>query len=382
MRDTEFQHWLRQSATHNPAAQSNALSRCRRVGEHEGDLDQHVAKDRMASLLARLVYSSEDERHNRPPRHSVPISKGANVWSGTASLASAVRLYLQFAQGDAIPRPSGLESGVRSPRVRSGGFAWPEWEVPTDQDLLELARITVPYIRFLNPDIVQAIVEDNSHNHSSWHDQLRERGIDPDLYLWERSSCAFPGVRRHAGSSEIAQHRRRMDTTSTHENALALDDNHYPKTVWSFVLRGKAFQNQGPIGYSLAHLADHKRYKNRSQGEFDGMDTGPSELPALFGLYTSVANTCYMPVGLIRPTDFGFVLRNLLQRQAVRLYGSFCNLLPPNLSVRANQSHEWSLDSFAWGEPVGSLEYVQAFVDFRRLEMVKLFSACKVNGIS
>jgi hypothetical protein len=216
-------------------------------------------------------------------------------------------------------------------------------------------------------------VEDNEDHRKDWETGLRERGIDPDLYLWERSACAFPGVRRYAGSTEIAQHRGRMEVTKVPENALKLDDNNYPKMVWSFIFRGKAFQNQGPFGYSLAHLADHKDYKNRGQEEFNVQEDVTAR-PTLFGLYTSAANSVYMPIGLIRPTDFNFSLRNLIQRQAVHLYGHFCNLLPPYLTVRAEESGAWSLDAFDWCEPVGTMDHMGAFLDHRTQEMKILLS--------
>ncbi len=387
MRFVEFEHWLSERSGLTLAAQSNARSRCRRVERYEGDLDQHFASDGMAALLVRLRYSSDDERIGAEARHSIPFTDGANVRNGTASLADAVRLYLRFSEswppGTKLAQPAaaGATKPIESARAEAApatprapaSSAWPEWVSPTKSDLLQLARITVPYVRFLHPDIVRAIVEDNEHHRPSWETRLRERCIDPAIYLWERSACAFPGVRRYAGSTEIARHRGRMDGTERPEDALRLDDNNYPKHVWSFVFRAKVFQNQGPAGYSLAHLADHKLYKNRGREEFDVH--GETIAPAvLFGLYTSAANTVYTPNCLIRPTDYAFPLRNLIQRQADHLYGGFCNLLPPGMSIRAAESGAWSLDAFDWSEAVGTMDHVPAFLSFRIQEMDRLFS--------
>ena len=387
MRYIEFQHWLQQCTTNNSDVQSNALSRCKSVENYEGDLDQHFLTDRMATLLARLVYSSRDERLGIAPRHSIPISKNANVRLGTSSYANAIRKYLQFC--DAWPSGTKLIQPTRTEVTKAEAVAkqqsapvlqrattrseWPEWSLPSKGDLLQLARITIPYIRFLHPNIVRAIVEDNEYHSKIWKLKLHEYGIDPSLYLWERSACAFPGVRRYAGGAEIAQHRGQVQATGKPENALKLDDNHYPKCVWSFIFRGKTFQNQGPMGYSLAHLADHKQYKNRGQEEFDLLGENTASA-ALYGLYTSVANTVYMPNNLIRPTDFAFTLRNLIQRQANHLYGSFCNLLPPYLSIRTAETGAWYLDAFDWSEPVGTMNYMATFLNFRNQEMEKLFS--------
>lgn len=254
---------------------------------------------------------------------------------------------------------------------------WPEWSLPSNDEFLQLAKITIPYICFLHPDIVQSVVKDNECHREEWGVRLKERGIDPGLYLWQHSPCAFPGVRRYAGSTEIAQYRGRMEAKRGLENALKLDDNDYPKHIWSFVFRGKPFQKHGPSGYSLAHLVDHKNYKNRGQDELTIHRDEVSAL-TLFGLYTSVTNSVYMPNGLIRPTDFSFLLRNLIQRKADAIYGDFCKLLPPHLSFRTNDSVAWSLDAFDWREPVGTSDHVQAFLRYRNEKMETLFEAGKV----
>jgi hypothetical protein len=81
-----------------------------------------------------------------------------------------------------------------------------------------------------------------------------------------------------------------------------------------------------------------------------------------------------MPIGLIRPTDFSFLLRNLIQRRANELYGSLCKLLPPHFSIRANESDTWSLNAFHWADPVGTSERLQDFLQYRRKEMERILS--------
>jgi hypothetical protein len=380
----EFQKWLRQCPTISLAPERDALARCRRVENAEGDLDGHFATDQMADLLARLKYSSEDERSGRKPRHSIKFSNGANIREGTAALAGAVRLYLRFSD-DAASQPSFTQSDSTgrmkpiAPRQARKVSSWPEWQSPGNEELLQLAKITIPYIRFLHPDIVRDIVKDNEYRHEEWSDRLKKHGIDPALYLWQHSPCAFPGVRRYAGATEIAIYRGRMEATARPESAIKLDDNDYPKHIWSFVFLGTPFRKSGPSGYSLAHLVDHKHYKNRGQEELKHV--GVDEVPAqtLFGLYTSVTNTVYMPNGLIRPTDFSFSLRNLIQRRADEIYGGFCKLLPPHLSIRTGESDAWSLGSFDWCEPVGTLEHVPAFLQYRNKQMEMLFEATHHN---
>lgn len=261
--------------------------------------------------------------------------------------------------------------------LRPGSSEWPEWSLPSHDEQLRLAEMAVPYVRFLHPEIVQAVVEDNERHRERWAAAFAERDIDPSLYLWHHSSCAFPGIRRHSGSTEIARFKGRMETTRP-TDALELDGNSYPKEIWSFVFRGKRFQNTGPNGYQLAHLADHKVYKNRSLLEIDGVHDYPVD-KALFGLFTSLSNTAYIPTSLIRPTDFGGMLRSLLQRKTIELYGEFCNLLPPQLSFRSNDTEAWSLDAFSWSAPVGTLTHVAAFLDFRHACIDRLLSTDRAD---
>jgi hypothetical protein len=157
---------------------------------------------------------------------------------------------------------------------------WPE---PQPDEELALAEIVARYAQFLHPEIVQAIVEDNEKHRATWSEALKQRGIDPSAYLWPRSACTFPGVRRYAGSTEIAIFRKKAKGPI--KNALALDDNEYPKQVWAYTLTGKKFAKHGPKGYALAHLADHKTYKNKAESDFHAVDG--EDRTELHGLYTS-----------------------------------------------------------------------------------------------
>lgn len=235
-----------------------------------------------------------------------------------------------------------------------------------------MAHLAVPFVRFMNPDVVRAVVEDNERHRKTWIEVLQARGIDTAAYLWEGSPCAFPGVRRYAGSREIAVHHGHMQMEEKKNlNALALDDNDYPKQLWSFVFRGAQFAKFGPKGYALAHLADHKDHGNRFGQEFEVTgDTGI--VRPLYGLYTCPSNTVYISSSLIKPTDFAGTIRGLLVRRAQELYGTFCQILPPFLRIPEKHSPEWDLREFKWGDPVGTKEHIQAFLGFRKQRMAKL----------
>ena len=371
MREERFKDWLVTVRGVNERTAVSRLSNCRRVEAHEGDLDKQWEADELVGLVDRVTYSREDERVRRRPRHSIPID--GNVYNGTATLKQAVVLYREFRSSErgtnssrrALPKQRPQVRGTRRPRT-----GWPVWPQPNDEDLLEFARAMAPFVRFLDPGIVYAVVEDNRRMGADWSARLEAFDIDPAIYLWEGSPCAFPGVRRYAGSTEIAVFRQRATANEVPSQCLALDDNDYPKHLWAFIFTGKLFRKRGPDGYQLAHLFDHKEYGNRWCDELDLPDAKASVLP--YGLFTSAANSVYVPGAFLRPTDFSPRLRSLVQRRALQLYGNICRIVPPPLVVKSCEDETWALDNFLWSEPVGGMDNVRDFLEFRRVRMIEL----------
>lgn len=377
MQEQEFKNYLRRhhrSANDGALNESTIRSRignCKTIETHEGDLDDLFDRDRLADLLSRLNYSTADQQARKPLRHKIPID---GDWrNGSATLKAAAKLYKSFRAHSTEFQPQSVTTPQAQPPTPSKTSNWPQWPQPQNDDELVLAKIVARFARFLRPDIVRAIVEDNEQQRNNWSRELEQHDIDPRAYLWLGSACAFPGVRRYAGSTEIAIFRKRAN--GGFKNALALDDNDYPKQIWSFALTGKKFAKHGPQGYALAHLADHKHHKNRATNDFDLIEG--EDQAALLGLYTSPTNTVYLPVATIRPTDFSIALRNLLKRRAAELYGSFCEPLPPWLSIRPATDSDWELDRFEWPEPVGDPQCTESFLRFRRATMDKLFESIK-----
>ena len=225
--------------------------------------------------------------------------------------------------------------------------------------------------RFLKPEILAAIAEDTRRHATEWSLRFRECGIDPAIYLWDGSPCVFPGVRRHAGSREIAEFRRQSPQDTPPPHCLAIDDNDYPKHLWAFVFTGKSFRKKGPDCYQLGHLVDHKEHGNRWREELRvvGEDREP---PLLFGLFTSAANTAYFPSAFLRPTDFSFHLRSLVQRRAQHLYSDVCLVLPPGLELQPGIHPSWEPERFQWNAPVGQPTHVPAFLEYRRRRIDEL----------
>ena len=359
-----FKNWLRNVRGLAESSTQARLSNLRTLERYEGDLDALFDGDRLQGLLARLAYSTEDERRGARQRHQVPIR--GNVRNGTATLKVAANLYKEFRESGGAPlgRHAPNPARRRSRRTRTPAKSWPEWGQPKNEDILQLAKVLTPLVRFLHPDIVAAVAEDNRQRFEEWRGKFEAIGIDPDIYMWRGSPCAFPGIRRYAGSLEIAWYRKRTASSDFRPpNCLRLDDNDFPKHLWAFVFTGKEFRKKGPQDYQLSHLADHKEHNNRWSQEFDlESDT---DVPLLFGLYTSPANTAYVPKNFLRPTDCVDTLRALLLRRAYRLYGGICRLAPPPLVEQEVQNSAWHSSQFAWSDPVGEIENLPRFLQYR-----------------
>jgi hypothetical protein len=54
-----YRRWLEQQK-YDPGTVNAQMYRAERVEEHYGDLDEHYANDRMASLIGILRYSTDD----------------------------------------------------------------------------------------------------------------------------------------------------------------------------------------------------------------------------------------------------------------------------------------------------------------------------------
>lgn len=94
MRD-EFRTWL-ESRDYPPSTVGNYVSQCKFVETHEGDLDEHFKKDRMASLLQGMSYGMAEERENKPNPTKMPFDESVKLRLSLNSYRSAARRYREF----------------------------------------------------------------------------------------------------------------------------------------------------------------------------------------------------------------------------------------------------------------------------------------------
>ncbi|MGY6216964.1 endonuclease NucS domain-containing protein [Methylolobus aquaticus] len=93
MKKEEYERWL-QTQKYQSNTITAQLHRAGRVEEYYGDLDEHYKGDQLASVIAALVYSTEDRRRNRPNPTKIPFQ--GDPYNNLASYRDAVKRYQKF----------------------------------------------------------------------------------------------------------------------------------------------------------------------------------------------------------------------------------------------------------------------------------------------
>jgi hypothetical protein len=227
-----------------------------------------------------------------------------------------------------------------------------------DKDIVKMARVVTRYIRFLSPGIVAAITADNRQCAVAWRARLKARGVDPRLYLWDGSSCCFPGVRRHADQEKTAW----KAGDRVFRDALALDFNEYPQRIWTALA-----SDTGAKGYTLYHPLNHLVINAQIWASLEENEYLQGK--GLYGLFTAAANIVFVPTVFTSLVNANHWLRTLLVERAAELYGEVSALLPPLVSLRRGEG-EWNLRAFKWapceGEDADASARLSAFLTARR----------------
>ncbi|MDR3171879.1 MAG: hypothetical protein LBU17_09675 [Treponema sp.] len=241
------------------------------------------------------------------------------------------------------------------------------WPLFSNVDMLRMARVITKYVRFLDPAVIDAITKDNLLQAAQWSTRLIERGIDPRLYLWEGSSCCFPGIRRYFGAEEKAFCGKEPVPGVLFQDALELDFNEYPNKIWGYV------QGDVPRGYTLMHILGHVEINNQVRAELDINQYLRGK--AIYGLFTSPANTVYVPNTFVAIINANPRLRGLLITKQQELYSSVCALVPPLVRILPHsEDGGWKFKSFDWAPCSGrgaASAGIQDFLQYRNAMMGK-----------
>ncbi|GAA4355992.1 hypothetical protein GCM10023185_19360 [Hymenobacter saemangeumensis] len=167
-------------------------------------------------------------------------------------------------------------------------------------------------------------------HYDAWCAVLKKADVDREFYLWHGTACAYPGIRRKVGKND--------ESGATGKQNLSLDKsgNQMGHRPWELLHHTGADFRRMRQGYELVHLFPHKadEWKKLLPLLPDEIQEAiPAEwhtrlkVHGLPGLFSNPANTCFLPSALVRPTDGQSLLRQVLWKQAMRLYGS-TTLLP------------------------------------------------------
>ena len=259
-------------------------------------------------------------------------------------------------------------------RTTSPASLWPTWPKPNPEEIRKTLELIAPYIRFLHPRVIDAVVKQNSEL-TQVIDAMSESGIDVQSYYWDRCPTAFPGVRRSIGGSDKDLFKKVVPAERRKEKqALFIDDNNYAKQIWSILLTGREFRKKGPVGYELAHLFHHKKDKRFDiQAELKGMTPA---LDPIRGFFTSACGIAFVPTSLARATDLSLEARKVIQKFVVQKYSSVCQVLPPGVSMQTAAT-DWNPEEFKFDrleKDTTDPELLRAFLAFRKMELFRLIN--------
>ena len=252
--------------------------------------------------------------------------------------------------------------------------SWPEWETPTNEEIRNIAQSLTPHFKFLHPDIVEKITESNKVLDSYFREYLSQANIDIDSYIWEGCSTMFPGIRRANGKTDTDYKKKQLPIDQREQKgAIYIDDNSYAKQVWAFIFTKMQFSNRGPNGYELAHLFEHKAVDRLGQELVYSDESAYDTAKPISGMFTCAAGLAYSPRSFVKISDHSLHARRLLQRRALKLYKGIANILPSSVKLK-EQSDEWDVNSFKWGEPVGDPANTDLFLNFRKERIQRILA--------
>lgn len=232
MNEIGFREWLVEQG-YDERTVGSRVSNALRVDRFEGDLDGHFDTDECETLVARLTYSTADERLRNPPRHAIPID--GHVRNGTATLKQAVVLYVRYRQGGSRTTSSTASATMpRTTRTRSTRTAVKS-APPLDSYAQFLDYFGIERDSFYTYGLDTSIFCDLEYARQQWQD-LKQRLLGNQPVAIRRyggigaGTHLFLGLYRHAfGNTSITvdpsgnlQPQRNMESATRHKRNVTL----------------------------------------------------------------------------------------------------------------------------------------------------------------
>lgn len=167
----------------------------------------------------------------------------------------------------------------------------------------------------VHPAVVERIKAKNVEEHEYFSNLFLDK-IEVSYYLFDGSACVFPGVRRY-----VAGQGSRRSYNPSYQ--AIIDDNVFPRYIWSFLLNGKAYsgptwRDTGLGEFELAHVFTHKESEIALEREF--FDSMQSDVYP-YSDFTCACNVVLLPKGTVRPTDNSRAIKAAFYMRYIELYG-------------------------------------------------------------
>ena len=232
----------------------------------------------------------------------------------------------------------------------------------------EVATAIAEVAYFISPKVARRIADLNF----AWQTEFEENfgsKVHTPHYFYSSSACVFPGVRRHSSEAD-----RKLKKFLYHEAANAiLDDNTFPRQLWSFLCTGKKYSGQnwkksGLGQFELAHVLPHKAYEMTGVNEW--FVTRPA-IDGLHGLFTCAANIILLPKGMARPTDGTAGIRLAVFKRYFDLYGEI--YAGGFGGIRLPDRLTW-LDGLHWNDPIEPQDWELRIAELDKFRKEKIRS--------
>ncbi|MCB1222090.1 MAG: hypothetical protein H7A35_15125 [Planctomycetales bacterium] len=208
---------------------------------------------------------------------------------------------------------------------------------------LGICKILASLAYHIHPKIAQRIADQNAAEREYFAELFKDK-IDLDSYLFQGSTCVFPGVKRYVSG----QGKRKSYNP---QFRAIIDDNTFPRHIWCYLEYGSAYsgpkwKSTGLCEFELAHVFSHKQSELVLEQRYFSsinVDLVPN------GDFTCACNVVLLPKGTVRPTDNSDNIKAAFFQRYIDLYGE--ESLNGRSGFRSDLVPSW-YSELNWNEPV------------------------------
>ena len=184
----------------------------------------------------------------------------------------------------------------------------------------ELAIILGKVSHHIHPLIVDYITKENKRFKEEFENFCNKK-LDTSSYFYKNSDCVFPGSRRAVNNEkdDFNQWKRKV----YYFDGTILDDNEYPRHIWSFLsiqkpYNGPNWKKSGLNDFELAHIFNHKTSEMTLEKK---VFVNFNENFKPYSQFTSCSNVVLIPNGIVKPTDKMDEVKICFYKRHIELYG-------------------------------------------------------------